>query len=259
VKRLTPQLRTILEESVIPSPNRIVLGPGPLDRFVSRLASADPHPAELFQESSKLSRYSSANLPASESAASAAADWVLETAYRPRPEDIDGRATVEHGVSAELGTLPPALRTLLEAMATESGCLDLLYAIDLLVLTGARVSRIRPGLDLLWVERVLTDVDVGVLEGAIIPPGVAAPSDGVSLFFVIAPWRYMVFEGPRGYRRALLDCGALIHLLSSLTARVNGTLAVTTDFYDRELDSVLGLDGIERTVAAVAVFQASTS
>jgi hypothetical protein len=69
----------------------------------------------------------------------------------------------------------------------------------------------------------------------------------------------MAFEGPRGYRRALLDCGALIQLLSSLTARVNGTLAVTTDFYDRELDSVLGLDGVERTVAAVAVIQASTS
>jgi nitroreductase len=51
--------------------------------------------------------------------------------------------------------------------------------------------------------------------------------------------------GERGYRRALLAAGARAQAIAIAAAALGLGAATTTDFYDRELDGLLGLDGID--------------
>jgi hypothetical protein len=104
----------------------------------------------------------------------------------------------------------------------------------------------------LWVELLLTHSDRERLGDAIVglPPPVLARARA-TLFLVLAPWRYMVLLGPRGYRRALMDAGALLRACRSLAGEHGLRAESTLDFYDHRVDEVLSLDGVERTVVAV--------
>jgi SagB-type dehydrogenase family enzyme len=54
--------------------------------------------------------------------------------------------------------------------------------------------------------------------------------------------------GERGYRLALLAAGARWREIGLVAAALGLGTASTPDFYDRELDALLGLDGIDRGV-----------
>lgn len=51
--------------------------------------------------------------------------------------------------------------------------------------------------------------------------------------------------GERGYRRALIAAGARARAIELIVVSLGLGLAATTDFYDRELDAFLGLDGVD--------------
>ena len=69
----------------------------------------------------------------------------------------------------------------------------------------------------------------------------------------------MVFLGPRGYRRMLLDAGELLGRLQDVAADGAVEAAVFPDFYDRQVDDVLLLDGTERTVIAIVALDGAQS
>jgi SagB-type dehydrogenase family enzyme len=52
-------------------------------------------------------------------------------------------------------------------------------------------------------------------------------------------------SGERGYRLALMAAGARARAISLVAAGLGLGMAATADFYDRELDALLGLDGID--------------
>ena len=85
------------------------------------------------------------------------------------------------------------------------------------------------------------------------------PRTGPLLFVAAAPWRYMMFLGPRGYRRMLLDAGELLGRLRDVAADAAVEAAVFPDFYDRRVDDALLLDGVERTVVAIVALEGGRS
>jgi hypothetical protein len=58
-------------------------------------------------------------------------------------------------------------------------------------------------------------------------------------------------SGERGYRRVLLAAGARAEMVSVTAAALGLAVATATEFYDRELDGLLGLDGIDAGALAV--------
>jgi SagB-type dehydrogenase family enzyme len=52
-------------------------------------------------------------------------------------------------------------------------------------------------------------------------------------------------SGERGYRRVLLAVGAMSEAIRLTATALGLAIVTTTDFYDRELDRLLGLDGID--------------
>jgi len=54
--------------------------------------------------------------------------------------------------------------------------------------------------------------------------------------------------GERGYRLALMAAGARSRQIALIASALGLGLSITADFYDRELDALLGLDGIDTGV-----------
>ena len=73
------------------------------------------------------------------------------------------------------------------------------------------------------------------------------------------PWRNMLFFGPRGYRRMLIDCGRLLAHLETRAAGSGVGLLPVLDLYDARVDGVLNNDGTERTTLLALVIEERTS
>lgn len=253
--QLDRRLQAILEDTLVTSPNVQELHPSPLATYQSRLLATEPHIAELFHANSRLSRASTSNRALDPAQHAAVEEWFERTAYAPSSEDIDKGAAERLGVRRPIPSLPPPLRGLLGLAATSSALAGALYAVDLWALHGSDLCRYPVGGDAVWLERTLGEEDRQRLHAALLnlPPSAAA-AGGALLLLVAAPWRYMLFQGPRGYRRCLVDAGRALAALHSLCRDLGLETAETIDFHDDLVDAVLDLDGIERmTIAALAV------
>ena len=132
------------------------------------------------------------------------------------------------------------------------GVAELRYALDLLVIIDDRIYHLAPGSAFLWLERLMLSNELELLA-SLVPTLSFEPRTRVTayLFVVAAPWRYMVLQGPRGYRRTLMDAGALLGEIERTGDEEKISLAATVDFYDARLDGLLRLDGVERSTLAV--------
>lgn len=79
-------------------------------------------------------------------------------------------------------------------------------------------------------------------ETLIAPEPARAP---LQVFIVGAFARAAQASGERGYRCGLIAAGARARTIELSAAVLGLGLAATTDFYDRELDAFLGLDGVD--------------
>jgi SagB-type dehydrogenase family enzyme len=70
--------------------------------------------------------------------------------------------------------------------------------------------------------------------------------------------RAAAVSGERGYRLALMAAGAWAHEIGLTAAALGLGLAATADFYDRELDVLLGLDGIDSSVLILVAIGPAT-
>lgn len=244
------RFQELLEETFVPSPNGVELARDPSRDYLGRISPRFPHIAELFQENTKIAASSSANTPLDEEAVSLARRWFFATAYRPAEGDLDPIVSAEHRtlVPADVAGAAGAALRVVAAEHTE-----LLYGLDVWVLTGGDLFRVVPGSDTLWLDRRFGVADLDALYSALVDlPLELARSAEAMVFVVPVPWRYMMFQGPRGYRRSLVDAGRFLAVAEGATPP--GTMTWTLDFYDNRLDAILSLDGVERSVVAVVAF-----
>ena len=238
---------TMLEGTVPPGPNSVELLRTAAADYRLRFSGKDPHVAELFQENTKLSPHTTVYDPAAAAGIDQARAWHLTTAYRARDDHMV--AEEAHAVRLPVDTLPPRLGRMLEPFTQDGRLSSLLYCLDLYVLHEQALLRVVPRTRFLWQDRRIADGGESRVRDSMVSAE-PVPSTGPLLFLVAAPWRYMLFLGPRGYRRMLMDAGELLGRLRDVAADAAVEAAAFLDFYDRQVDDVLQLDGTERTVIA---------
>lgn len=251
-----PALAALLEGTVLPSPNRVELARTAATDYRRRFDGGEPHVAELFQENSKLSPHTTVRAPGDAAEIDAAREWYLSTAYRPRDEDLaaDQACTMRLPVDE----LPPCLASVLAPFTQTGRHSSLLYGVDLFVLHAQSLLRVVPRSGFAWRDRRTQPDEESCVRRSIVTAE-RVPDTGPLLFLVAAPWRYMLFLGPRGYRRMLLDAGELLAQLRSAAAEASVAVSVFPDFHDRRVDDVLRLDGVERTVIAIVALAGERS
>lgn len=247
--------RKLLEEGLFPSPHSIDLERTVISDFMHRFTACEPHVAELYHENSKLSPSSTLAVPVDGRKLEEVREWYFSTAYDIGEDEVDPENAADFRWT--LTDLPGELPSLLEPFSRSGSLTNLLYAVDLLVLHNRRLVRLVARSRYLWVERTLTEDDLGELEGALITLDARTLGSTDSFLFLVAcPWRYMAVFGPRGYRHTLFDCGRLLSYFEGRARRGDIDLAVAEDFYDWKLDGFLGADGVERsTVAVLAILE----
>lgn len=95
--------------------------------------------------------------------------------------------------------------------------------------------------------RLIRRGDLGkeLAETLMVPEPMHAP---LQIVIAGAFARAAATSGERGYRQALIAAGARGRAIELIAAGLGLGFAATTDFYDRELDAVLGLDGVDTGV-----------
>lgn len=249
-------LGTVLEGTVLPGPNGIELLRTAVSDYRLRFDGGDPHVAELFQENTKLSPHTTLHEPGDAAALDQARAWYLATAYHAQDDHL--AAGEADAVRLFVDKLPPPLASVLAPFTGQGRLSSLLYGLDLFVLHEQSLLRVVPRTGFLWRDRRLAGEDDSRMRESILATE-RVPRTGPLLFLAAAPWRYMMFLGPRGYRRMLLDAGEVLGRLRDLAADAGVEAAVFTDFYDRRVDDVLLLDGVERTVVAIVALDGEQS
>lgn len=254
---LSSRMQVRLEETTVPSPNVTDLERNPVNDYLTRLSARAPHVAELFQENTKISPHSTVNAPLQRPLLDATRAWYVSTSYRPVPGDFDRRTAVPMHVLMPVSQLGPELEGLLTDLADADP--DLLYSLDFWLLLDREVFRLPPRSPDLWLERRLEAGELERLRAAVLGVGGDDVRSAQALLFVVpVPWRYMIFQGPRGYRRSLVDVGRVLAWMDR-TAVTRGISATwTIDFHDATVDEALWLDGVERSVGAIVLLTTTT-
>ena len=184
-----------LEGTALPSPNSVELSRTASADYRHRFDGRDPHVAELFQENTKLSPRTTGHHPADAGALERAREWYLSTAYRVKDDTLVARKA--DAVRLPLDALPRRLAELLEPFTGTGRPSSLLYALDLFVLHEKALLRVVPRTGFLWRDRRTAERDDSRIRESIVSTE-RLPTAGALLFLVAAPWRYMMFLGPRG-------------------------------------------------------------
>lgn len=252
--RLLPgELQASLEEAVIASPNCVQLAPRPEAAYRERLISIDRSIAELFHVNSRLRRQGSENVPADAGVLPNVRNWYHDTAYRPVLEDLDLDEARRLGIRKAVGELDGVAARLVQALR-EMDMPALTYAVDIWLILEGRACRLPSQLDALWLERELGSGELRELHSALVGLPIPVVRDtSVIGFLAMTPWRYALFQGPRGYRHALVEVGRVLMALAQVTPTHRLQLDWTLDFFDCELERLLGLDGVERTIGAAFI------
>ena len=256
-KRLDPGLLfPTIEEAVLPRPGSLTLDRGPDGAYVHRLTSGVTNVAEQYHVNSRLHPHALDNIPLDEKLCRAIADWYFTTGYRPRAEDLDDATAVAWRARVPVAALSPPLRRFFGALGAEGDLWSVWYGLDFWALQGGELFRIPPTGEFAWKERDLGDQERLRLRAALFFDDAPAVPIDTTVFVAAVPWRYMLLQGPRGYRRSLLDAGRALEVFAG--CRGSGALAgvAVTDFHDREIEDLLALDGVERQpVLCLAMYE----
>lgn len=238
-------LRRMVEQTLIPSPNVSTLAPTPLLDFVNRMELGVVHPAESFHVNSKLSERHRDDLIEA-GRADTVRKWFSENCGHVRPEDLDeelGKAVALHHVD-----LPPRLGKALSAFGSQGPMKTLLFSADLMVVYNGGAYRQVGGEDQLWKEHTIAAADLERFMAS--PMGVDPDKfeSAVAIAVLVGvPWRNMMFNGPRGYRRMLVDTGMILSAFGSVCQQVGYEVTPAFDFVDIDVDVALANDGVERS------------
>jgi hypothetical protein len=249
-----PRTGLLFEETVLPSPNSVDLLRTARSDYMLRFDSRTTHIAELFQENTKLTPYSSLQPPAGEEELNHAKKFYFSTSYRMQEDDVEpgmmDRVRLRHA------DLPAELARLMGPLGKDGPLASLLYGVDLFLLHRARLLRVIPYTDGMWVEKRMLAGEEELFRRSILrQPAEAIAQSSAFLCVVAVPWRHMMVLGPRGYRHMMLEAGNLLAQLQFIANQLKLSPRLSLDFYDARVDKVLLLDGTERTTLAVIGLQ----
>jgi hypothetical protein len=249
LEHIPPRLRSLLEESILPSPHSVELEQTPGSDYFDRYAQKRPHIAELYHENSKLHPHTTMQPSGDATSLDELRSWFFNTAY-----DLDADTFLKHEsplLRIRVEDLPAPLSALLAPFSEEGPTTNLLYATDLLILHDGLLTRRVPESPFLWTEREVSAPELAHLGTQLMPDAEAWKQTDAVLFMIACPWRYMFLFGPRGYRHTLLDLGRLLAHVERSAPGYDITLNVLQNFHDAALDRFLLADGVERSVYAV--------
>lgn len=253
---LADDFQLMLEQALIPTPNTIELERDPYLDYLHRLRFRPSSVAELFVENSKIVGAQRINQALDEDSLRRTRQWYVETAYRPQDGEFDDLPGAREGGRVAIRSLPSPLAEFVHRATHDPETTPLLYGNDLYLLTGLRSYRLMASNDWLWLDQTLTEDEADALTRALEGVEQAELEQAkVLLAFVVVPPRYTLFQGPRGYRRSLVDLGRLVERLEQQAAASGVRFVTTLDFRDAVVDEVLMLDGVERTTHAVALLR----
>lgn len=238
------QLRRMLEQTLIPSPNVSILAPSPLLDFVNRMELNWIHPAESFHVNSKLTETDRDRL-LDPNWSESVRKWFQENCGHVEPNDLTEESSE---VALPHTRLPQRLGSTLSLFGANGPMKGLLYSADLMVVFDNAAYRQVGGADQLWKEHVIKDELMGDLTAS--PIGVDTDKFETAEAIVVLvgiPWRNMLFNGARGYRRMLLDTGMILSALGSACQQFGYEVTPCFDFVDRAVDKALANDGVERS------------
>lgn len=248
--------RAMVEETMIPSPDSVLLERTAETEFRFRVNATQPHIAELYHVNSKLNPHSPLTVPTSPEKVAELRSWYFETAYDTEPEEINEEE--EASFRSPVAALPAPLARYLEAFTRSGPATDLLYGVDLILLCESKLWRVVPEKDFLWLERHLKAEDEASARASVLDLPSRAQEKAPWLLFVVGcPWRYMLMYGPRGYRHTLMDAGRLLAVLEDRARGAGLRTAVAQNFYDNRIDRFLYADGVERSALAVVALDAA--
>ena len=140
--------------------------------------------------------------------------------------------------------LDGAMRRIVEEPEVSS-----LLAVELYFCVAGMLYRMRN--QRLWLERRLSSKDADKMSDYL---HLEQPNSATEvrhlILYVGFPWRYMALQGPRGYRRMLVELGKQISRVEQLLQAAGLATATSLDFYDATVESLLGFDGVETTLLA---------
>ncbi|MGH8883981.1 MAG: hypothetical protein ACRDYX_02150 [Egibacteraceae bacterium] len=252
--QLPRELAQMVEEALLPSPNSIELDRPPQKEYLHRLRAQPVQIAELFCENSKITPVDAQNQPLDTTLVERTREWYHRTAYRPRDGDIDDELATHAGMRVAVVEFPVLLGTFCSALVEDQPAANLLYALDLFLVFDLCSYRLMPHGSWAWLDRTFVRAERERLTSAIrgVPDDARRDADAL-LFVAVAPWRYMLFQGPRGYRRTLFDVGRFLERCEAIAQRTGIALVSTADFLDHEVDRLLLLDGVERSAHALCL------
>lgn len=251
ISGLPPEIQLQLEETLLPSPHSVDLLDTPRSAYLGRLLSREPHTAELYHLNSSLASCSETNQVPPAELIDATREWFFSTSYRPAEGDVDNEVARKYGVRLELDVLEPAWKSFFRELSMSNPDEASLYSVDLWLVIDQSVYRLPARTGVLWKERDLSPQEMQALSSCVVADH--GDSVEVALLWVGAPWRHMVFRGPRGYRHTLIEFGRQTLVAQQLAAQHGLRITTTSDFLDDRLNSLFHLDGAEHAALGVSL------
>ena len=214
----------------------------PWSDFLDRYGNPSIHEAELFHSNSRISTASQVNAPLSRDHIVEIRAWMDREAYVPKEGTLDRPTAERSGFTRTIAD--EGLQCLMADEAIRS-----FLAVELYLWVSGMLYRMRNRT--LWLERQLSPDDAKRMADQLHLDQLDCGDDvRYRILYAGYPWRYMAFQGPRGYRRMLIELGQQISRVEELLQTAGLTTATSLDFYDDTIESLLGFDGIETTLLA---------
>ena len=214
----------------------------PWSDFLDRYGTMSIHEAELFHCNSRISTASQVNVPLPSERIDELRAWLDREGYVPHEDAIDERESERTGFTKV--NFDGVLRRLITAPEVNT-----LLAVELYFCVAGMLYRMRN--QRLWLERILSSEDAKKMSDCL---HLEQPNGALEvrhlILYVGFPWRYMVLQGPRGYRRMLVELGMQISRVEQLLQAAGLAATTSLDFYDVTVESLLGFDGVETTLLA---------
>ena len=214
----------------------------PWSDFLDRYGGMFIHEAELFHCNSRITSASQVNEALPSDRICEIRSWMDREGYAPRKGALDESESERVGFTRTISD--EGLQCIMANPDVSSA-----LAVELYVSVGDTVYRVRN--QRLWLERKLSSDDAIRMTDCLHLDEPCCHSEARYLILYAGfPWRYMAFQGPRGYRRMLIELGKQISKVELLLQSAGLTAVTSLDFYDVTIESLLGFDGIETTLLA---------
>jgi hypothetical protein len=235
--------RTLVQTLTLPWKS-LHLEPTSLEDFGARSTSPRISVGELYHQNSKFyPQHQALVVPPAESRSATRTEFV-----RRRDEAAAG----------DYSEVPSAATELLDLLRRATAALhpEALYGIELRLIAAARLYSCEPRSCRVRLLRELNAEGLRAIQRACEPSEAATPlGEASAVLAVIGSFaRNEILLGSRGYRRTALDVGRLIGALEGAAATSGGArLAVVLEFYDRLVDRVVEVDGLEQGTLALLI------